>query len=465
MRIVLADLKGRQGYVSKDTIAGGYGSRLQPFSFATRLYAYFKTKFYRLPSIQMAYLAAICAERGHEVCFTQEELPDGDVAFVQSSLIDFENELDWADKARQRGLKVGFVGLTASKLPQLFLDRADFVIQGEPESAVQRFAGGGLLEGICASEPIADLDTLPFPRWDLVGYERKTLKWMRAGARPFGGGLLLLASRSCPEFCTYCPHRILAGYRARSVSNILDEIEALCELYPRPHLVFRDPLFTERRDRCLELCEGIQARRLDLKFECETRLDRLDDALIRTLHAAGLRAISFGIETISPETLRKVARRPIPPAHQRAVVETCNRMGISTSAYFLFGFLQDNWDSIAATIGYAISLGSTFAQFKLLTPYPGTPLWKQLSPMIVEHNLEKYDGFTPIFRHPNLEPEQLRFLLAAAYARFYFRPSFLTNLLGLRHELLRNVVHKLDHNVLQRHALSEIDTFSRSVTC
>ena len=80
----------------------------------------------------------------------------------------------------------------------------------------------------------------------------------------------------------------------------------------------------------------------------------------------------------------------------------------------MLGFLQDDWNSIAATIDYATDLGSTFAQFKMLTPYPGTPMFKQIEPLLTETDWEKFDGFTPTFKHPNLTERELRFLLGAA---------------------------------------------------
>ena len=122
------------------------------------------------------------------------------------------------------------------------------------------------------------------------------------------------ASRGCPEFCTYCPHRILAGYRARSIANIADELERLCDQYRRPYVIFRDPLFTEQRERVVELCDEIQRRGLNLTFEAETRLDRLDIDLLDRLYAAGFRAMSFGVESLDPATLKKSGRRPIPRA-------------------------------------------------------------------------------------------------------------------------------------------------------
>src|SRR5262249_48066550 len=150
-------------------------------------------------------------------------------------------------------------------------DHADFIVNGEPEAAVMRLAQGDIPRGIIVSEQIDDLDSLPFPRWDLVSDRSDRHVGIRWSSRPVGGGVPLLASRGCPEFCTYCPLRILAGYRGRSIHNIVDEIERLCDRYSRPYIIFRDPLFSEQRDRCLDLCDEIKARNLTFTFEAETR--------------------------------------------------------------------------------------------------------------------------------------------------------------------------------------------------
>src|SRR5262249_49804867 len=150
------------------------------------------------------------------------------------------------------------------------------------------------------------------------------------------------------EFCTYCPHRILASYRGRPAAHIVDELEYLCSLKRRPYVVFRDPLFSEDRDRCLALCDEMRSRGLALRFECETRLDRLDPELLQTLRTAGLAAISFGVETSSNETLKRSGRRPIPAAHQQRIMAECRKLGIATAAYYVLGFLQDDWSAVAA---------------------------------------------------------------------------------------------------------------------
>ena len=464
MRVVLADLKSYRGFVSKDTVVGGYGSRLDPFSRVTTVMAYLKKKFHDVPSVHMAYIAAILARAGHDVKWTRGEELTGDVALVLSSLVDHKNETAWADGMRARGVKVGFIGITASKMPELFADHCDFILNGEPEAAVMRLAQGESLNGTVISEQINDLDSLPFPRWDLVTEDRRKLG-LKLFTRPVGGGYPLLASRGCPEFCTYCPHRILAGYRARSISNIADELERLCDQHPRPYVIFRDPLFSEQREPCLELCDQIAARGLTLTFEAETRLDRLDTDLLNRLYTAGFRAMSFGVESLDPATLKKSGRRPIPQTHQRQIMEHCRKLGIVTAAFYVLGFLQDDWNSIAATIDYATDLGSTFAQFKMLTPYPGTPMFKQIQPLLTETDWEKFDGYTPTFAHPNLSDRELRFLLGAAYKRFYMRPSYLANFLKIKNTAVREWVSRMDRRVNDRHSREEIADISRPVAC
>jgi anaerobic magnesium-protoporphyrin IX monomethyl ester cyclase len=462
MRVVLADLKGTEGFVSKDTVAGGYGSRFRPFSKTTGWVHRFKRQYHDTPSVHLAYLAAIFARWGHEVAFSDGAVVDGDLAIVLTSLVDYRNENAWADAMRARGARVGAVGLAASKMPQLFAGHVDFILDGEPEEAVSRVAQGEHLEGLCKSEPIMDLDSLPFPRWDLIT-KRKPVG-IQISARPVGGGYPLLASRGCPEFCTYCPHRILAGYRARSVRNVVDEIELMCQRMRRPYIIFRDPLFSEQRERIVEMCDEIQARDLHIRFECETRLDRLDRDLLNLMQRAGLRAISFGVEAVSPQVLKKVGRRPIPPGHQREILGHCRDLGIVTAAFFVLGFPSDDWQSIAATIDFAVDLSPTFAQFKVLTPYPGTPLWKQMEPLVFEKDWQKFDGFTPTFRHPNLTSEQLMFLLGAAYTRFYMRPSLVSNMLRVHNQSVRDWVSRLDRRVTARITRRESEIMG-PVTC
>ena len=152
-------------------------------------------------------------------------------------------------------------------------------------------------------------------------------------------------------------------------------------------------------------------------------------------------------------------------SQQRRVIDKCRSLGVGTVGFYVFAFNTDTWDSIAATIDYAISLGSTLAQFKLLTPYPGTPLYKHMERQVFEKDWEKFDGFTPTFRHPSLSPREMQFLLGAAYGRFYLRPSFFANYWRVNRQWLLELVGRLDRRVAALHARKELEVMSRVVEC
>ena len=442
-RIVLADLKGRSGYVNKDTVAGGYGSRFRGDSFTTRFEKNVRRVLQNLPSIHIGYLASIFASAGHEVIVTRgNEATTGDLTLVLTSLVDFRHEREWADARRKRGMKVGFVGTAATHLPQLFERFGDFIISGEPEAAVRRIAFGEDPQGAVTSEAIDDLDSLPFPRWDLV----KPRRFAYTNRKAFGltRALPMLTSRSCPEKCTYCPHRITAQFRARSDENVLAELAELSRQNQRLHVVIRDPLYTLDRDRCFRIAEGIRARGLKLTYECETRMDDLDEELIKAMHASGLRAINFGVESPDPTVLRKVARRYIPHEHMRRMIKVCWQLGVTTTAFYVIGFLQDTEESIEDLIRFAVDLDSTYANFKILTPYPGTPQFRQLKSLINDDDWQHFDGYTLNFRHPTLTPRRARLMLGMCYSRFFLRPSNILNFTGMHRYAHLPVLKRVD---------------------
>src|SRR5258708_29567622 len=90
----------------------------------------------------MGYMASAPERAGPGVAFTRDRVLEGDVALVLSSLVDYRREAAWADQARAQGTRVGFVGLAASKLPDLFVDHSDFIVYREPAEAIQRLAAG-----------------------------------------------------------------------------------------------------------------------------------------------------------------------------------------------------------------------------------------------------------------------------------------------------------------------------------
>src|SRR5262245_49042444 len=167
MRVVIADLAGTRGFVNKDTIVGGFGARFQGFTWTTRLIERMRKVYQNVPSVHAAYLAAIFNKQGHDVIFSQQATPDADVALLLTSIVEYRNEMEWADSARRRGIKVGLFGAMATHATDLVADHADFVIKGEPEEAAIRIANGEMFSGVIPSRALSDLDMIPFPAWHL----------------------------------------------------------------------------------------------------------------------------------------------------------------------------------------------------------------------------------------------------------------------------------------------------------
>ena len=149
MRIVLADLKGGDGFISKDTVAGGYGSRLRPFSKVTSIVAGVKRGFHDLPSVHLAYAAALAARAGHDG--GRRRAANWSTATSRSSC---RRSSTTGVKRRGRA-RCGRAGRGSAssasrrdKLPHLFQADADFIVKGEPESALLRLVAGETLSGV-----------------------------------------------------------------------------------------------------------------------------------------------------------------------------------------------------------------------------------------------------------------------------------------------------------------------------
>ena len=148
MRVVLADLKSHRGFVSKDTVVGGYGSRLDPFSRVTTVMAYLKKKFHDVPSVHMAYIAAILARAGHEVKWTRGEEVRGRCrarALVARGLQERDGMGRPDARQRRQGRLHRHHGVEDAGTVRRPLR---FHFNGEPEAAVMRLA-----QGMCRAAP------------------------------------------------------------------------------------------------------------------------------------------------------------------------------------------------------------------------------------------------------------------------------------------------------------------------
>lgn len=415
----------RKEYINKD-VMGEYGMVAQiGVSFLAKVLEAAKKRSVNIPVFALGYLAAILKKNGHQVKYKFNAIPvDADLVIIPSSIVDYKYEVDFAKKIKQANskIKVGFFGPFASVRPDLYLAAADFVIIDEPEQVVEKISENWIPQGKVTGEKVENLDTLPFPAWDIFPLEEYSYQPLLK-PRPF---VPVLSSRGCAFSCPYCPYKAYYGHlRQRSAGSVIAELKHLKDAYGIKSVQFRDPLFTSQRDRVLAIADGIIANGLDLAWGCETHVNCLDYELIDKLYAAGLRSINLGIESSDIDVLTKASRFSAPKQKEIDIINYCQTKGIRVAAFYIFGLPQDTAETIKRTINYAKKLNTIVAQFFILTPFPGTALYGQMVDDIIEKDWEKFNSFTPVFRHPNLSSQQLLLFKEKAFVSYYFRFSYL----------------------------------------
>jgi radical SAM superfamily enzyme YgiQ (UPF0313 family) len=207
---------------------------------------------------------------------------------------------------------------------------------------------------------------------------------------------------------------------------VVEEIRRGIEKFGFRSFKFRDPLFGLDRGRTLELAEHIQGLERPVQFSIESRIDLLPAETLRALARAGLTSVTVGIERPDADVLRRHRRVPIGDDRQRAFIELCRELGVRTLAGFMIGFPDDTRERIHEVWRYASWLNPTFANFNLVTPYPGTQFYTQIRDSIASFDFSRYDVYTPVLKYEHLTADEVCELHARAFAQFYFRPKWLT---------------------------------------
>lgn len=322
---------------------------------------------------------------------------------------------------RETRAHVAFIGPFASHCPDQFLDVADLVVAGEPERfALDLVETGEIPSGLVTSPDIRDLDSLPFPDWSTFPVHSYSY-FPALRQRPF---LPILSSRGCPYTCEYCPYEII-NFRARSTENVLDEMAQWRDRYGMRGFLFRDPIFSIRRERVVELMEGMLSRGFNFRWACETRMDCLDAELLELMALAGLRVVNVAVESSSEAVLEDVARKAIPLEHQEHIVRTCDRLGIRATVFYVLGLPEDTRESITQTVDYAKYLNTHVAQFFIYTPFPGTQLYDRVKGDLMTNDWERFDCYSPVVKHPTLTPDEILRLKEWAFVSYYYRPAWL----------------------------------------
>jgi anaerobic magnesium-protoporphyrin IX monomethyl ester cyclase len=267
---------------------------------------------------------------------------------------------------------------------------------------------------------IANLDDLPIPMHELLPLQKYRMPMIKG---PF---TFIVTSRGCPAGCTYCIKHVSYQFttRVRSPELIMKELWRLKELGIHNIHMYAD-LFTVNREQAVELCQRMIDEKINMKWMCNSRVDFVDEEMLRLMGKAGCRMISWGIESGNEQILRHVHKGAYPDKAERSL-RWAKKAGIMNWGYFIIGLPGETEETIRQTIDFAKRLPLDIALFHVAAPYPGTPFffevvkegWFRKGTRWEQVDMDK----GTVLDYPNLPAESLLYWQKRAFREWAFRP-------------------------------------------
>jgi anaerobic magnesium-protoporphyrin IX monomethyl ester cyclase len=270
------------------------------------------------------------------------------------------------------------------------------------------------------------LDTLPFPARQLTPYRRYSS--LLAKRTPV---TTMITSRGCPYKCSFCnrPH-LGKKFRALSPRRVVEEFEACLALGIHEFLIY-DDTFTVRKERVKEICRLLIRKKLDVGFDIRARVDTLDEEMLALLKRAGCRGIHYGIEAGTQKIL-SVLKKGIDLHQAKEVFALTKKYRMQTLAYFMIGAPGETAEDIEKTFKTAVWLNPDFLHLTILTPFPGTPLYREgIEKGIIERDYWREFAVNPTgdFQPPHWDEyfsrRELEQRITRGYKKFYTRPAYI----------------------------------------
>lgn len=423
----------------------------------------------KAPPLNLLYLASSLRENGYSVRIIDDNVEEAGPDEIARSLGEepklvgltaatstLNAAIRYTDaiKRQNDGTVTVLGGPHVSFLPEETLERApsvDVTVLGEGEdiivdlvSTLERERDLGGVKGVAfrAGERVvvngpremrADIDSFPLPARDLIDlndYKDPVKK------RPIG---TMITSRGCVFGCAYCASSRMMGrrFRARSPGSIVDEMEVLMGLGIED-VEFIDDIFVLNQKRAIEVAREIRRRGLDVQFSASSRVDTVSRSLLKELKEAGLGSLYLGIESGSQRVLDLMEKgTTLAQAHD--AVRNAKDLDIHVLGSFILGYPGETLREMDETIRLSIRLGIDFAQFSLLTPYPGTPIFENLRSrgLISTNDYDRFSAMDPVIDYDRLGVgrKAVARKLARAYLMFYMRPSYV-----IRHPYMLSMI-------------------------
>jgi radical SAM superfamily enzyme YgiQ (UPF0313 family) len=373
------------------------------------------------PTLALTSFAATTPEHWR-VAYWDENLLDGrppfqplpEVVGITVHLTFARRAFELAQWYRQRGSKVILGGLHVLSCPEECSPHADALALGDGVQLWPRILAdveAGRLQARYAATYENDYRDDPAPLRSL------------APRKSFLTTTSLIATRGCHNRCGFCylaTDGLRMPYRMRDPAQIAAEFEA----DGQPYAVFIDNNLGSRREYLRALCQAL--RPLKKIWSAAVSIDVTDDpGLIREMALAGCTGVFVGFESLADENLLEAHKKTPKTADYARRVRILHDNGIQVNSSFVLGFDHDRKDVFARTAEWVEENRLECSTFHILTPYPGTPLFRQMEATgrLLHRDWTLYDTAHAVFRPKHMTPEELEQGYSWIYERLFSHRS------------------------------------------
>jgi anaerobic magnesium-protoporphyrin IX monomethyl ester cyclase len=360
-----------------------------------------------------------------------------DCVIIVTTFGSLKEDCQWADKLSlvlKKGTPIGVRGAPALVLAEQLLESfpaVDFCVQGEYELVFAELvqlgfqaSRGVVRRSLCNNSieffpaPKADaLDELPFP--DRDGIDLNLYKVRGIGKAQ----ATIRVQRGCPYPCSYCLVATVSGRkpRHRSPNSIIAEMKQLVAL-GITSFYLRADTFTLNKKWASSVCRAIANEVPQARWVTTTRLDCLDEELLKSLRQAGCYGLSFGADVVSPR-IAWLVKKQAPSIHETTkILRSCDKLGIISLLYVMVGFLWEDEQSLADTEMFIHKSRPDLVTVHYAHPYPGTAYYRAVQEACVPI-LSPLAQATPALEPFAISTTEIKRRVKKLVRRHYLRPT------------------------------------------
>lgn len=272
--------------------------------------------------------------------------------------------------------------------------------------------------------PIADLDSLPFPAYELLPLQK--YHSLQIAHTPFAP---MITSRGCPYRCIFCSAPLLMGkkFRFHSPVRTVEEIKFLKERFGVKEVLFKDSEFTLDTGRVETICDLLMNENVGVAWSCNGRVGRMNHNFLKKMRAAGCRLIEYGVESGDDAILNDLNKQ-IKVDEVRETFALTREVGIKTIANFMIGNPGETRASVEKTLRLAKEINPDYCDISYLTPFPGTRLYEMAQErgwLLDNYDVLKLRVDECAMNATRMSDEELRRMFRRAYWSFYLRPGYI----------------------------------------